>query len=69
MPRGKAISTLSEKFQRQYKFWHAFYSGILIYVLSSLHEQVGYFNHRVVTLVAVKLERQWLCEVCFGIEV
>ena len=35
----------------------------------ALQKQVGYFNHRVVTLVAVKLERQWLREVCFGIEV
>ena len=26
----------------------------------TLQKQVGCFNHRVVTLVAVKLERQWL---------
>ena len=26
----------------------------------TLQKQVGYFNHRVVTLVAVKVERQWL---------
>jgi len=32
----------------------------------ALQKQVGYFNHRV--LVADKLERQWLREVCFGIE-
>ena len=35
----------------------------------TLQKQVGYFNHRVITLVAVKLERRWLREVCFGIEV
>ena len=28
----------------------------------------GCFNHRVVTLVAQKLERQWLREVYFGME-
>ena len=31
--------------------------------------KVGCFNHRVVTLVAEKLERQWLPEVFFGMEV
>ena len=35
----------------------------------SLQKQVGCFNHRVVTLVADKLERQWLPEVFFGMEV
>jgi len=30
---------------------------------SSLQKQVSYFNHRVVTLVADKLERQWLWDV------
>jgi len=29
----------------------------------SLQKQVGSFNHRVVTLVADKLERQWLRDV------
>ena len=33
-----------------------------------LQKQVGCFNHRMVTLVADKLERQWLLKVCFGIE-
>ena len=32
----------------------------------TLQKQVGCFNHRVVTLVADKLERQWLPEVFFG---
>ena len=36
---------------------------------STLQKQVGCFNHRVVTLVADKLERQWLQEVFFGVEV
>ena len=35
----------------------------------SLQKQVGCFNHIVVTLVADKLERQWLQEVCFGMDV
>ena len=35
---------------------------------NSLQKQVGCFNHRVVALVADKLERQWLLEVCFGVE-
>ena len=34
----------------------------------TLQKQVGCFNHRVVALVADKLERQWLLEVCFGVE-
>ena len=34
----------------------------------TLQKQVDCFNHRVVTLVADKLERQWLWEVCFGIK-
>ena len=34
----------------------------------TLQKQVGCFNHRVVTLVADKLERQWLREVYFGME-
>ena len=33
----------------------------------TLQKQVGFFNHRVVTLVADKLERQWLWDVCFVI--
>ena len=37
--------------------------------LNALQKQVGCFNHRVVTLVADKLERQWLREVFFGVEV
>ena len=36
---------------------------------TALQKQVGCFNHRVVTLVADKLERQWLREVFFGVEV
>ena len=39
---------------------HIFYNNITT--------QVGCFNHRVVALVADKLERQWLLEVCFGVE-
>ena len=35
---------------------------------STLQKQVGCFNHRVVTLVADKLERQRLLEVCFDVE-
>ena len=34
----------------------------------TLQKQVDCFKHRVVTLVADKLERQWLLEVCFGIK-
>jgi len=34
----------------------------------TLQKQVGCFNHRVVALVTDKLERQWLLEVCFGVE-
>ena len=36
--------------------------------VSSLQKQVGCFNHRVVALVADKLERQWSVEVCFDVE-
>ena len=36
--------------------------------VSTLQKQVGCFNHRVVALVADKLERQWLLEVCFDVE-
>ena len=36
---------------------------------TALQKQVGCFNHRVVTLVADKLERQWLPEVFFGMGV
>ena len=35
---------------------------------ATLQKQVGCFNHRVATLVADKLERQWLREVYFGME-
>ena len=35
--------------------------------MHTLQKQVGCFNHRVVTLVADKLERQWLWDVCFVI--
>ena len=34
----------------------------------SLQKQVGCFNHRVVTLVEDKLERQCLLEVCLDVE-
>ena len=34
----------------------------------TLQKQVGCFNHRVVALVADKLERQWSLEVCFDVE-
>ena len=37
-------------------------------VITTLQEQVGFFDHKVVTLVADKLERQWLWKVCFAIE-
>ena len=37
-------------------------------VYSTLQKQVGCFIHRVVALVADKLERQWLVEVCFDVE-
>ena len=33
----------------------------------ALQEQVGCFNHRVVILIADKLEKQWLWELCFYI--
>ena len=36
--------------------------------LHTLQKQVGCFNHKVVILVADKLERQWLWKVCFGVE-
>ena len=36
--------------------------------INALQKQVGCFNHRVVALVADKLERQWLLEVCFDVE-
>ena len=35
--------------------------------VDTLQKQAGCFNHRVVTLVTDKLERQWLLEVCFDI--
>ena len=35
---------------------------------SALQKQVDCFNRRVVTLVADKLERQWLREFYFGME-
>ena len=35
---------------------------------STLQKRVGCFNHRVVALVADKLERQWSLEVCFDVE-
>ena len=38
------------------------------YAQHTLQKQVGCFNHRVVTMFADKLNRQWLQEVCFGIE-
>ena len=34
----------------------------------ALQKQVGCFNHRVVPLVADKLERKWSLEVCFDVE-
>ena len=36
--------------------------------IAALQKQVGCSNHRVVTLVADKLERRWLLEVCFDVE-
>ena len=33
---------------------------IFVHLGTTLQKQVGYFDHRVVTLVTVKLERQWL---------
>ena len=39
-----------------------------VQVVCELEKQVGCFNHRVVALVADKLERQWLLEVCFDVE-
>jgi len=43
------------------------------YALSGTHaplqKQIGCFNHRVVALVADKLERQWLPEIFFGMEI
>ena len=35
----------------------------------TLQKHIGFFNCRVVTLVADKLKRQWLREVCLGMEV
>ena len=42
---------------------HLDVQGFLHYssAYSSLQKQIGCFNHRVVTLVADKLKRQWLC--------
>ena len=42
---------------------HKLYGCYLISTYSTLQKQVGCFNHRVVTMVADKLERQWLWEV------
>jgi len=39
---------------------HKLYGCYLISTYSTLQKQVGCFNHRVVTMVADKLERQWL---------
>ena len=44
------------------------HSNIVYLSLHTLQKQVGCFNHRVVTLVADKLERQWLQEAYFGME-
>ena len=41
---------------------------VLKIVTCTRQKQVGCFNHRVVALVADKLERQWLLEVCFDVE-
>ena len=41
-------------------YTRGFWSNFLGWACTSLQKQVGYFNHRVVTLVADKLERQWL---------
>jgi len=41
---------------------------LLIFVTHAQQKQVGCFNHRVVALVADKLERLWLFEVCFDVE-
>ena len=34
--------------------------------MHALQKQIGWFNHRVVTLVAGKQKRQWLCTVYFA---
>ena len=43
---------------------HSYHADhVCAYILfPTLQKQVGYFGHRVVTLVAGKLERQWLRE-------
>ena len=41
---------------------------LLVQMASTLQKQVGCFNHRVVALVADKLEGQWSLEVCFDVE-
>ena len=40
----------------------------MFHTIDTLQKQVGCFNHRVVSLVADKLERQWSLEVCFDVE-
>ena len=50
----------------QDKFVHGYIIHCMIPI--TLQKQVGCFNHRVVALVADKLERQWLLEVCFDVE-
>ena len=43
-------------------------TGRLLPDIVALQKQVGCFNHRVVALVADKLERQWPVEICFDVE-
>ena len=48
--------------------WSQVYQHINCIGVGTLQKQVGCFNHRVVALVADKLERQWSLEVCFDVE-
>ena len=42
------------------------YNDHVLYRRVRLQKPIGCFNHRVVTLVAEKLKRQWLCIVYFA---
>ena len=48
--------------------WHLVPKPTHPFPLYTLQKQAACFNHKVVTLVADKLERLWLGKVCFGVE-
>ena len=60
---------LNASWQSLYTVYHSEVSSCIYRnSVSSLQKQVGCFSHRVVALVADKLERQWSVEVCFDVE-